>query len=177
MRLRPVCPTQESADLNESGGYEVDQNRYVIGVDGGNTKTAAVVVDGAGTVVGVGEGGCTDIYGVASPPDALAELDRVVARALQHADCDPADLRAGVFSLAGADWPEHHDYLRRHLEDCRFGFDAVVINDSIGGLRLGARNGRGSRSFAERATRSGPSGATAPTSISASGPTPWARAR
>ena len=111
-------------------------HRYVIGVDGGNTKTTAIVVDGSGTVVGVGDGGCTDIYGVASPLDALAELDRVVEVALQRAGCGPADLQAGVFSLAGADWPEDHDYLLRHLRQCSFGFDPVVINDSIGGLRL-----------------------------------------
>ena len=115
------------------------KNWYVIGVDGGNTSTTAVVVDGSGTVVGVGDGGCTDIYGVSSPPEALAELDRVVARALRHAGCDPADLRAGVFSLAGADWPEDHDYLRGHLRKRSFGFEPVVVNDSLGGLRLGSR--------------------------------------
>ena len=104
---------------------------------GGNTKTTAVVVDGSGTVVGVGDGGCPDIYGVASPPEALAELDRVVQAALQQARCGSADLVAGVFSLAGADWPEDYAYLRRHLEGGRFGFEPVVVNDSIGGLRLG----------------------------------------
>ena len=72
----------------------------------------------------------------ASPLDALAELDWVVEVALQRAGCGPADLQAGVFSLAGADWPEDDDYLLRHLRQCSFGFDPVVINDSIGGLRL-----------------------------------------
>ena len=111
---------------------------YVIGVDGGNTSSTAVVVDGSGTVVGVGDGGCTDIYGVASPPQALAELDRVVATALGQAGLGPTQLRSGVFSLAGADWPEDHDYLRSHLGGCSFGFEPLVVNDAMGGLRLGS---------------------------------------
>ena len=115
----------------------------VIGVDGGNTSSTAVVVDGSGTVVGVGDGGCTDIYGVASPPQALAELDRVVATALGQAGLGPGQLRSGVFSLAGADWPEDHDYLRSHLSGCSFGFEPLVVNDAMGGLRLGSRSWEG----------------------------------
>ena len=111
------------------------KNRYVIGVDGGNNKTTAVVLDGSGAVVGVGDGGCTDIYSVASPPDAL---DRVVSGALQQAGCEPGDLRAGLFSLAGADWPDDYGYLNRHLRGCQFGFEPVVVNESIGALRLGS---------------------------------------
>lgn len=116
---------------------------HVMGVDGGNTSTTAVVVDDSGTVVGVGEGGCTDIYGVASPPQALHELDRIVSAALRQAGLGATDLRAGVFSLAGADWPEDHDYLRSHLRGGGFGFEPVVVNDSMGGLRLGSPSWEG----------------------------------
>ncbi len=121
----------------------MDSGTYVIGVDGGNTSTTAVVVDGSGTVVGVGDGGCTDIYGVASPPQALDELDRVVGTALRAAGLGPGQLRSGVFSLAGADWPEDHDYLRSHLGGCSFGFEALVVNDAMGGLRLGSPSWEG----------------------------------
>ena len=116
----------------------MDSGTYVIGVDGGNTSTTAVVADGSGTVVGVGDGGCTDIYGVTSPPQALDELDRVVGTALREAGLGPGQLRSGVFSLAGADWPEDHDYLRSHLGGCSFGFEPLVVNDAMGGLRLGS---------------------------------------
>ncbi len=116
---------------------------HIIGVDGGNTSTTAMVVDGSGGVVGVGEGGCTDIYGVASPPQALHELDRIVSAALRQAGLGATDLRAGVFSLAGADWPEDHDYLRSHLAGGGFGFEPVVVNDSMGGLRLGSPSWEG----------------------------------
>ena len=116
----------------------MDAGTHVIGVDGGNTSTTAAVVDGSGAVVGVGEGGCTDIYGVASPPQALQELDRVVRAALRQAGLGPGELQAAVFSLAGADWPEDHDYLRGHLASGGLGCEPVVVNDAIGGLRLGS---------------------------------------
>ena len=112
---------------------------HAIGVDGGNTSTTAVVVSASGAVAGVADGGCTDIYGVPSPPQALDELDRVVGAALAQAGLDAGQLEAGVFSLAGADWPEDHDYLRGHLRKRSFGFEPVVVNDSMGGLRLGSR--------------------------------------
>ena len=119
------------------------KNRYVIGVDGGNTTTTAVVANDSGDVVGAADGGCTDIYGVASPTQALDELDRIVGAAMRQAAVGPGELTAGVFSLAGADWPEDHEYLRRHLHGCSFGFEPVVVNDSMGGLRLGSPSWEG----------------------------------
>ena len=44
--------------------------RCVLAVDGGNTKTIAVVAsaaDGGAAVGGVGRAACADIYGAASP--------------------------------------------------------------------------------------------------------------
>lgn len=121
----------------------MNSDRYVVGVDGGNTTTTVVVVNGAGAVVGASEGGCTDIYGVDSPSQALDELDRIIGAALGQARLDPAELRSGVFSLAGADWPEDHDFLRSHLRGWGFGFEPMVVNDSMGGLRLGSPNWEG----------------------------------
>ena len=117
---------------------------YVIGVDGGNTKTVAAVADASGGVVGVGRGGGTDIYGCSSAEAACAELGRVIRRALDRAGCGSDGLAAGVFSLAGADWPEDYDRLRVYLETSfSFRFRPVVVNDSIGGLRLGGPDWEG----------------------------------
>src|SRR5713101_4421910 len=86
---------------------------YVLAVDGGNTKTIALVAALDGTVLGAGHGGCGDIYN-AAPGDgatdpaaaALANVERSVMAALQAAQAAPSDLAAGVFNMAGADWPE-----------------------------------------------------------------------
>ena len=47
--------------------------RVVLGVDGGNTKSVAVVVDEDGAVLGRGQSGCSDIYGAASLEEAMVE--------------------------------------------------------------------------------------------------------
>ncbi len=109
-----------------------------MGVDGGNTKTTAVVLDVLSGVVGVGDGGCSDIYGVSSPSLALVELDRVVESALKSSGLGFDKLSAAVFSLAGADWPEDHAFLHQYLKRWCCGFEPIVVNDSMGGLRLGS---------------------------------------
>lgn len=116
----------------------------VLGVDGGNTKTLAVVADGDGRVIAVGRGGCTDVHAVNGPDAACAELSRTVEVALRAASCVSSDLDAAVFSLAGADWPEDRERLHQHLTaSFEFGADPVIVNDAIGGLRSGAPDWEG----------------------------------
>ena len=56
-----------------------------LGVDAGNSKTVAVLVDSSGTVLGYGRSGCGDIYGAAAEPLAVAEVVAAVNRALDMA--------------------------------------------------------------------------------------------
>ena len=71
----------------------------VLGVDGGNSKTLAVVADGGGQVLASGRSGCGDIYGAASPEAALDAIAQAAAPALDEL------VDAAAFSLAGADCP------------------------------------------------------------------------
>src|SRR5262249_58701616 len=87
----------------------------LLGVDGGNTKTIAVVAQRDGTVVGVGRSGLSDIHGAPTPGDGAAEIVRAVEAALAAAGARVSDLDAALFSLAGADWPEDFLYLLREL--------------------------------------------------------------
>ena len=110
-------------------------SRYVVGVDGGNTKTDVVVADCRGRMIGQFRGGSTDIY--SGTDAALAELERVVRAALALAEVAPENCGAAVFSLAGADWPEDHQYLGDYLrKNVNLGTDPIVVNDSIGALRM-----------------------------------------
>lgn len=110
----------------------------LLGVDGGNTKTVAVVVTGEGDVLGTGRAGCGDIHNGRGPEAAMAEIVRAVGAALDEARAVASDLAAAAFSLAGADWPEDFDYLRRGLrERLALPEDPEVVNDAVGGLRSG----------------------------------------
>lgn len=110
----------------------------LLGVDGGNTKTVALVTDAEGTVLGVGSAGQADIHNSSAPELALVEIVRAVGEALAAAGATAGDLAAATFSLAGADWPEDFAYLRAELRD-RLALDEepIVVNDAIGALRSG----------------------------------------
>src|SRR5712691_2248936 len=117
---------------------------FLLGVDGGNTKCVALVARRDGTIVGAGRAGCSDIYAVDDPATALAEIDLAVSSALASAGASTDDVEAAGFSLAGADWPEDHDFLRDELSRRlpRVGH-LEVVNDALGALRAGASDGVG----------------------------------
>lgn len=114
----------------------------VLGVDGGNTKTVALVARPDGTVVGAGRGGCADIYGAASFDAAIEEIATAVQAALP-ARSGPDSVSTAVFSLAGADWDEDKADLRAALARLVPRADVTVLNDAIGALRAGAPDGVG----------------------------------
>src|SRR5215211_2505461 len=113
----------------------VDTMKIVLGVDGGNTKTLALVAQGDGVIIGTGRAGCGDIYGATSPAAAIAEIEHAVDAALREAGIQPAELRAGAFSLAGADWPEDFRLLEDSMHARSYGQNTLVVNDAIGALR------------------------------------------
>jgi N-acetylglucosamine kinase-like BadF-type ATPase len=111
----------------------------VLGVDGGNTKTIAVVADESGHALGGGRGGCADIYNAPAPQAAIDAIAAAAEQALEAADTSASDVAAATFGLAGADWPEDFALLEGALHE-RLGLPAppLVVNDSIGALRSGA---------------------------------------
>jgi N-acetylglucosamine kinase-like BadF-type ATPase len=102
---------------------------YVLGVDGGNTKTIALVArtDGTiigvgrsccsdisdGTIIGVGRSRCSDIYGASSPEAAIAEANSAITMALSGAGIQKEALSASCLSMAGADWNDDIEFLQR----------------------------------------------------------------
>jgi N-acetylglucosamine kinase-like BadF-type ATPase len=122
----------------------------VLGVDGGNTKTIALVAALDGTILGAGRGGCGDIYNAeagTSWPDsaaaAIANIEYAVLSALQAAHVKSSDLVTAVFSMAGADWPEDFAYIQAAMEARGFGRSILVQNDALGVLHAGSLNATG----------------------------------
>ncbi len=116
----------------------------LLGVDGGNSKTIAVLARADGTVVGVGSGGRSDIHNAPSPDEGVGEVVRAVAASLEAAAARPADLGAAAFSLAGADWPEDFSFLRHELvRRLELTFEPALVNDAIGAIRGGTEDGTG----------------------------------
>jgi N-acetylglucosamine kinase-like BadF-type ATPase len=112
---------------------------WVLAVDGGNTKTLAVVADASGKVRGTGRGGCSDMYNTTTPEEAIDAIEAAARQALEAAGIAGAAVDAAAFSLAGADWPEDFRLLEDALRE-RLGLAAapLIVNDAIGALRTGS---------------------------------------
>ena len=116
----------------------------LLGVDGGNTKTCALVASRDGTIVGRALlRGCADIYGAASTDEALDFVGSACDLALRQAGADRQDVEVGAFSLAGADWPEDIEFLDAELAARGLGTRRTVVNDAVGALWAGLSEGVG----------------------------------
>jgi len=121
----------------------VARMKFVLGVDGGNTKTLALVAREDGVTLGSGRAGCGDIYGAKSPSAAIAAIESAVNEALTEASIQSSALTTAAFSLAGADWPEDFKFLEDAMHIRNYGQGLRVVNDAMGALRAGSPNGTG----------------------------------
>ena len=110
----------------------------LLGVDGGNTKTLAVVPRPTAAGRGGGRAGRADLYN-ARVAGARARRDREgLDGALGAAGANARRSRRAAFSLAGADWPEDFDVATpRTGEQAGPSHRARVVNDAVGALRCG----------------------------------------
>ena len=112
-----------------------------LGVDGGNTKTIALVCGADGRVSGHARTGLSDIYSVADPAVAVAEIVRGARAAIAAAG--GGEVACAYYSLAGADWPVDIAYFERELARQIPARRTIVVNDAIGAIRCGADDGVG----------------------------------
>src|ERR1041385_6682920 len=75
-----------------------DTMKFVLGVDGGNTKTLVLIARDDGVILGAGRAGCSDIYSASSVNAAIGEIEGAVEAALTKAGIQPSELAAGAFS-------------------------------------------------------------------------------
>jgi N-acetylglucosamine kinase-like BadF-type ATPase len=109
---------------------------YVLGVDGGASKTHAVVVDDRGCVLGFGSAGCAN-HQVAGLQPAIEEIGTAAATAIASAGLAPEAIERGYYCLAGADLEEDYRMLRKAVTELRLAQDVSVKNDTMAALRAG----------------------------------------
>ena len=116
----------------------IPMSPYILGVDGGTTKTIALVADMSGNILGAARGGNSNWTGddVTVPMEVVAATAR---EALRAAGCTHDEVQVGVFGLAGADWPEDYERRQAALEAAELARRIVVRNDAIAGWRGGTR--------------------------------------
>lgn len=116
---------------------------YVLGVDGGNTKTDYYLYDLDGRRLGsLRTGTCSHEQfkdGYAGAKRALAEQ---AGELLGRHGLEPGDLAAAAFGLAGADIPSQKRELDRVIRELGYGrFE--MDNDSFLGIKAGSPSGAG----------------------------------
>src|SRR5580700_2017416 len=109
-------------------------SRYVIGVDGGATKTEAVVANREGQPVGAGRSGCGnwEVVGERSAADTIFDAIR---QALERARVNLSQVRNAHMGLAGLDWPEDEPRLRAALAQHLGSVPVTLENDAFLGTR------------------------------------------
>ncbi|MGE5591371.1 MAG: N-acetylglucosamine kinase [Bacillota bacterium] len=117
-------------------------NGLYLGVDGGGTKTVALVGDAEGRVLGTGRAGGSN-YQTVGLEGAGAAIGQAVRQALGQADAGLSDLRAAALALAGADFPSDLSLLEELAARRLPGVKATVVNDAWAAWRAGTQTGWG----------------------------------
>jgi N-acetylglucosamine kinase-like BadF-type ATPase len=113
-----------------------DAPRFVIGVDGGATKTDAVVMGLDQRVLGNGRASGSNWENVGLD-GAVNAITRAVDAALQEAGRTREQSAVSVFALAGVDWPGDHRRFGHALGLLGLGGAQFVTNDAFAALRAG----------------------------------------
>lgn len=115
---------------------------YVVGVDGGGTKTTAVVGDRWGRILGVGHAGGAN-HQISGLQSALGNITAAVTDALRAANVTTELIGAMAFCLAGLDTDRDRAILDPTLAAAFPNIPRILVNDSLAALRAGDRVGAG----------------------------------
>ena len=117
--------------------------RYVLGVDGGGTKTHCALYDADSGRLDVLTWGPTNHEGMTNGLDDLPEALRGMFRALlSRNNIEMRDIEMGVLGLAGTDTEEQHRVITGILQNLglsRF----ILCNDAYLGIKAGSESGYG----------------------------------
>lgn len=113
----------------------------VMGIDGGGSKTHAVIADQSGNLLGKGFSGCSN-YQVNGIEQAFTNIQEAVATAMQEARLSSTDLSFVQYGLAGADREIDIRTLKSKLATLPYKKWDLVC-DTMEGLRLGSDSNTG----------------------------------
>ncbi|AIQ47333.1 ATPase [Paenibacillus sp. FSL R7-0273] len=113
---------------------------YYLGVDGGGSKTLAVISDAAGRITGRGASGCGNHQTGAER--AEINIRQAVEEAMRQAGLRKEQVTSSVFGLAGADREADFRILRPMI--AKLGMEPHhIVCDTVIGLRAGTRQSYG----------------------------------
>lgn len=108
-----------------------------LGVDGGGSKTAALIVSIDGTVLGQGRGGASN-YQVSSIETAMNNVQTAIREAQSQIEGE-INIISACYCMAGADMPYDFSLLTTALKSLNICDNFYLYNDVIGIFRAGSR--------------------------------------
>lgn len=118
--------------------------QYVIGVDGGNTKTDYLLFDIEGNFIdGIRSTTCShEAPSVGGFNGAYQIMNENIQKLLQKNDLKIEDIASGVFGLAGVDAPFQKEALEEVVRKIGF-IHYQVVNDGFLGIKAASKTGTG----------------------------------
>lgn len=117
--------------------------QYILGVDGGNTKTDYYLFDINGNFIDMYRGGTCSHEGLKDSFDGTYRvMKQVFDEFLGKHNLKPEDIVASCFGLAGDDHPFQHQMLCQKVEQLGFK-NYKIVNDSALGIKVGTTKGYG----------------------------------
>jgi len=118
--------------------------KYVIGVDGGNTKTDYLVFDLQGNFVcGVRLGTCSHEGLRDSYEGSYREMKKAFDHFEKEHNIKVTDFAGAAFGLAGVDCPKQKNELDKVIKRLGFNDNFIVVNDGFLGIKIGTESGVG----------------------------------
>ena len=131
-------------DLNKD--HHRIKGSLVIGVDGGGSKTAAILAklddDGVAHIIGRGRGGPSNLR-LAGKEQSLTSLNRAIDEAMDEAGVYGQPLNYAVLALAGSTSPDVQRDVSEWAEQRQLSHQVEIVHDAAPVLAIGTRNGHG----------------------------------
>ena len=110
--------------------------KYLLGIDQGGTKTAALVCDINGNILGTGyENGLVDVYFNDKEEIYIKRIITASVKACTMAGTTLKDISSICCGLNGADWDFEYPILTKRLLTAFNSKDVLVLNDCIAAMR------------------------------------------
>ena len=117
--------------------------KFILGVDGGKSKTECAIQELGGTRRVVARGGGSSHEGVGVESAGLA-LRTVVSDVLQQGDISRDKIAAACFAMAGMDVPADRDNINNGMiQPLGLCCPIIICNDAWAGFRAGSASGIG----------------------------------
>lgn len=113
-------------------------NKWILGLDGGGTKTVCVAIDEQANVRAESRTDSTNRNSVGDDA-ARANMEKAISDALAQVNAGPDDVAAICLGMAGVGRPADRERVARWVRDILPGAPAAIHNDSVIALASGTR--------------------------------------